>query len=171
MYSKNKRPSPSTVRGFTLIEVLIVLAVAGFILTVILIALPALQRNSRNYQRKHAAELLASGLEQYRTNYGSYPATDTEFDLLIENMPEITKGPIRIEYRDTSWSHSYWPEEDYVAIQYGHWCNNQGNGDNATDPIAGDHANISFYAVWTQLEPDGTDPEDRNTFCVDNYYQ
>lgn len=171
MHSKNKRLSPSTVRGFTLIEVLIVLAVAGFILTIILVAVPALQRNSRNYQRKHAVELIASGLEQHKTNYGDYPRTEAEFDQLVENMPEIKKGPIQIDYHAVFYSHAFWPEEDRVAVQYAHWCNVYGNGDNDTDAIAGDDSNASFYAVWVQLEPDGTEPENRNTFCVDNYYQ
>ena len=37
--------------GFTIIEVLIVLAIAGLILLVVFLAVPALQRNARNTQR------------------------------------------------------------------------------------------------------------------------
>jgi prepilin-type N-terminal cleavage/methylation domain-containing protein len=39
-------------KGFTIIEVLIVLAIAGLILLIVFLAVPALQRNSRNTQRK-----------------------------------------------------------------------------------------------------------------------
>ena len=39
--------------GFTIIEVLIVLAIAGLILLIVFLAIPALQRNSRNTQRKN----------------------------------------------------------------------------------------------------------------------
>lgn len=38
-------------KGFTIIEVLIVLAIAGLILLVVFLAVPALQRNARNTQR------------------------------------------------------------------------------------------------------------------------
>lgn len=38
--------------GFTIIEVLIVLAIAGLILLIVFLAVPALQRNSRNTQRR-----------------------------------------------------------------------------------------------------------------------
>jgi prepilin-type N-terminal cleavage/methylation domain-containing protein len=38
--------------GFTIIEVMIVLAIAGLILLIVFLAVPALQRSSRNSQRK-----------------------------------------------------------------------------------------------------------------------
>lgn len=45
---KNSKKS----EGFTIIEVMIVLAIAGLILLIVFLAVPALQRNSRNTQRK-----------------------------------------------------------------------------------------------------------------------
>jgi prepilin-type N-terminal cleavage/methylation domain-containing protein len=39
--------------GFTIIEVMIVLAIAGLIMLVVFLAVPALQRNSRNTQRNN----------------------------------------------------------------------------------------------------------------------
>jgi prepilin-type N-terminal cleavage/methylation domain-containing protein len=49
MLSKLKK---SDNKGFTIIEVMIVLAIAGLILLIVFLAVPALQRNSRNTQRK-----------------------------------------------------------------------------------------------------------------------
>jgi len=49
MLSKLKK---SKSEGFTIIEVMIVLAIAGLILLIVFLAVPALQRNSRNTQRK-----------------------------------------------------------------------------------------------------------------------
>lgn len=46
--------------GFTIIEVMIVLAIAGLILVVVLIAVPQLQRNQRNSARKADAARVAS---------------------------------------------------------------------------------------------------------------
>ena len=39
-------------KGFTIIEVLIVLAIAGLIMLIVFLAVPALQRNARNTNRK-----------------------------------------------------------------------------------------------------------------------
>ncbi len=45
-------------KGFTIIEVLIVLAIAGLIMLIVFLAVPALQRNSRNTQRANDAALV-----------------------------------------------------------------------------------------------------------------
>lgn len=63
-------------QGFTIIEVLIVLAIAGLIMLVVFLAVPALQRNSRNTRRKQdVAAILGSLSEWISNNNGSLPAT------------------------------------------------------------------------------------------------
>ncbi len=65
-------------KGFTIVEVLIVLAIAGVILATILLAVPALQRNSRNTQVKQAATALIAGAQEYASaNGGAAPASAT----------------------------------------------------------------------------------------------
>lgn len=60
--------------GFTIIEVLIVLAIAGLILLVVFLAVPALQRNARNTQRRTDAGNLLSAVSEYQANNnGSVP--------------------------------------------------------------------------------------------------
>lgn len=54
--------------GFTIIEVLIVLAIAGLILLIVFLAVPALQRNSRNTQAKSAAASVLSAVNEFSTN-------------------------------------------------------------------------------------------------------
>ncbi len=54
--------------GFTLIEVMIVLAIAGLILLVVFLAVPALQRNARNTQRREDAGNLLSAVSEYEAN-------------------------------------------------------------------------------------------------------
>lgn len=49
-------------KGFTIIEVLIVLAIAAVIMLVVFLAVPALQRNSRNSQRTNDASLISSAV-------------------------------------------------------------------------------------------------------------
>lgn len=66
---KNRKES-----GFTIIEVLIVLAIAGLIMLIVFLAVPALQRNSRNTTNKNDASTVASGISEYVSNNdGSYP--------------------------------------------------------------------------------------------------
>ena len=54
--------------GFTIIEVLIVLAIAGLILLIVFLAVPSLQRANRNNTRKKDAEYIATQRVQYNTD-------------------------------------------------------------------------------------------------------
>jgi type IV pilus assembly protein PilA len=61
-------------KGFTIIEVLIVLAIAGLILLVVFLAVPALQRNSRNTQAKSTAAAILGAVSEYvNNNSGGMP--------------------------------------------------------------------------------------------------
>ena len=64
--------------GFTIIEVLIVLAIAGLIILIVFLAVPALQRNSRNTQRQNDASGIVSSVNECLTNKnGVSSACDT----------------------------------------------------------------------------------------------
>ena len=77
--------------GFTIIEVLIVLAIAGLILLVVFLAVPALQRNAHNTTKKSdVAGLLGAMTEYVSNNNGSLPtATSSPFP----NSVKIGVGP------------------------------------------------------------------------------
>lgn len=63
-------------KGFTIIEVLIVLAIAAVIITIVLLAVPALQRNSRNTQRRNDVSAAIAAVSEYlNNNSGQYPAS------------------------------------------------------------------------------------------------
>lgn len=65
-------------RGFTIIEVLIVLAIAGLIMLIVFLAVPALNRNARNTQRRQdVAALLAMFSETLNNNNAAQPVTCT----------------------------------------------------------------------------------------------
>jgi prepilin-type N-terminal cleavage/methylation domain-containing protein len=74
-------------KGFTIVEVLIVLAIAGAILAAVLIAVPALQRSGRNSTIKTAAQQLVSGInENEAANNGKVPfAVAGTGDITITN--------------------------------------------------------------------------------------
>ncbi len=55
-------------KGFTIIEVLIVLAIAGLILLIVFLAVPALQRNSRNTSRRADVSAILAAVNEYVAN-------------------------------------------------------------------------------------------------------
>lgn len=66
MRSKLTRERPD--QGFTIIEVMIVLAIAGLILLIVFLAIPALQRNARNTQRSEDVGSLIGAFNEYIDN-------------------------------------------------------------------------------------------------------
>ena len=60
-------------KGFTIIEVVLVLAIAGLIFAMVFIALPALQRTQRNSQRKRNGERFYSAVQKYYANNRKLP--------------------------------------------------------------------------------------------------
>jgi prepilin-type N-terminal cleavage/methylation domain-containing protein len=64
-------------KGFTIIEVVLVLAIAGLIFLMVFIALPALQRNQRDTQRKNDLSRAQTAINNYQSNNrGALPGTD-----------------------------------------------------------------------------------------------
>jgi prepilin-type N-terminal cleavage/methylation domain-containing protein len=64
--------------GFTIIEVLIVLAIAGLILLIVFLAVPALQRNSRNTSRRNDVAVFLGAVSEFENNnQGALPSNLT----------------------------------------------------------------------------------------------
>ena len=62
--------------GFTIIEVVLVLAIAGLIFLMVFVALPALQRSQRDTQRRNDMARMATALTNWQTNHsGALPTT------------------------------------------------------------------------------------------------
>lgn len=63
--------------GFTIIEVMIVLAIAGLILLIVFLAVPALQRNQRNTARRTEAGRLGAAANEWKANNSGQAITST----------------------------------------------------------------------------------------------
>jgi prepilin-type N-terminal cleavage/methylation domain-containing protein len=83
-------------RGFTIIEVVLVLAIAGLIFLMVFLALPALQRLQRDHQRKQNLNALLDAYERCRSNNRGN----------CRNSGESATGMFSRLIRD------YFPEED-----------------------------------------------------------
>ena len=67
--------------GFTIIEVVLVLAIAGLIFLMVFIALPAMQRSQRDTQRRQDYSALSSAITSYITNNnGNLPKVGATLD-------------------------------------------------------------------------------------------
>ena len=97
----NYQTSPA----FTIIEVVLVLAIAGLIFLMVFIALPALQRNQRDTQRKNDIGRVLTALQSYQSNNrGSIP-TSWESQLTTPYLRldgDTFTDPSGINYRLTS---------------------------------------------------------------------
>jgi len=62
-------------KGFTLIEIVLVLAIAGLLLVIVFLAVSGAQKSRRDKQRKNDLSRIAAQLESYASNTnGCYPA-------------------------------------------------------------------------------------------------
>lgn len=70
-------------QGFSLIELMIVLAIAGLIISLVFVAASAAQRNSRDTTRRADTQKLATAIEQYASNHnGALPKDGAELNSL-----------------------------------------------------------------------------------------
>lgn len=66
-----KESNINSKEGFTIIEVVLVLAIAGLIFLMVFVALPALQRSQRDTQRRNDLSRVDTSLVQYQTNHAN----------------------------------------------------------------------------------------------------
>ena len=74
-----KKQNINNKKGFTIIEVVLVLAIAGLIFLMVFVALPALQRSQRDTQRRDDMARFLSQLNQYQSNNNGKVPSDTSF--------------------------------------------------------------------------------------------
>jgi prepilin-type N-terminal cleavage/methylation domain-containing protein len=83
-------------QGFTIIEVMIVLVIAAVILLIVFLAVPALQRNSRNTQRNNDASRVASLVNECLNNRNGVVAscaTAGNINWSAAEMGQLTTSP------------------------------------------------------------------------------
>jgi prepilin-type N-terminal cleavage/methylation domain-containing protein len=65
-----KKSTQRNQKGFTIIEVVLVLAIAALIFLIVFLAVPALQRNQRDTQRRSDIGRMLTQLQTYASNHG-----------------------------------------------------------------------------------------------------
>lgn len=148
-------------KGFTIIEVVLVLAIAALIFLMIFIALPALQRGQRDTQRRSDVGTFVSQLSSYATNNsGKVPASADELTTFKNNYLKW-KADNTGEFNDPKTGNGYTISYTNVApttegqISYidKYKCNGE--------TVVADATNTRVAAVMVKLEGAGV-------FCKDN---
>lgn len=127
--------------GFTIIEVLIVLAIAGLIMLIVFLAVPALQRNSRNTQRKNDVSSLIGAAQEYVNNNGGKMPTD------VANVTDNAKLGFYNNAGDVVLGTG--TDKDKVYLQKGYKC----NGNAATTSGASSRNLAAVFYIETSGDP------------------
>lgn len=141
--------------GFTIIEVLIVLAIAGLILLIVFLAVPALERNARNTERKNDVSSILSAISEYESNNdGQLPAASGDFSTEFSGeKPKLgyytTSANVYFNYSATALTTA--PGDpgspDKVAIYNGAVCNPANSAASVTGASA--RSVIALYDIET----------------------
>ena len=79
-------------KGFTIIEVALVLAVAALIFLVVFLAVPALQRNQRNDARRRDIAFVVQAVTAYVSSNNRLPGTNPDTNLTISVPTTVDTG-------------------------------------------------------------------------------
>jgi prepilin-type N-terminal cleavage/methylation domain-containing protein len=88
--------------GFTIVEVMIVLAIGALILLVVLMAVPALNRNKRNTQRKEDVSAILGALNEYGVNNGGALPPDASAITSLANLSFYTASDVNYAISPTA---------------------------------------------------------------------
>jgi prepilin-type N-terminal cleavage/methylation domain-containing protein len=176
--------------GFTIIEVLIVLAIAALILLIVFLAVPRAQSNLRNYDRKHYANFLHAQMIQYESDHGRYPTTEAEACAFLKSYSSENGAPVvdcttgfdddahltatvrgyTIAYFNNDVPHDYIPPVDEFDIALSHWCNtdparfNEDPSHLITNGNSWPYDRLFIrFVIWTSLE------RSSSAYCLDDY--
>lgn len=163
-------------RGFTIIEVMIVLAIAGLIMVIVFIAVPQLQSNARDTRRRDLVSRVKAEMETYANNNGGiYPLnpTGSGTGTVTDFYTRYINGKVDIKDPGSGNDIGVGTGGNYVAysstvtlpanpgdfqVVRGAKCN--GEGVQASGTNTG--TNTRVFAVLIGLDRAGT------RFCVDN---
>lgn len=133
-------------KGFTIIEVVLVLAIAALIFLMVFIALPALQRNQRDQARKEVIGKVSSAITTYQSNKrGNQPTKGSDLSGYVDGTAadgvKSDNGTVTGSSNDTLVDNNYLviisnfgasatgaADTNVVQVLTGAKCNDNGDG-------------------------------------------
>jgi prepilin-type N-terminal cleavage/methylation domain-containing protein len=134
--------------GFTIIEVLVVLAIAGLILLIVFEAIPALTRNSQNNQRRQDVSAILQGVSRYELNNSANFPLSVATALQYTQLTYYTAANVTLHGQTSPAQASVGPETsvDKVDVYNYEQCNASNPGVATTQ--GSDYSDIvALYAV------------------------
>jgi len=149
-------------KGFTIIEVMIVLAIAGLILVVVLVAVPQLQRSQRDSNRENIVSRVSTEVSNYASNnngrlpFQSSTTVDDFEDRYLDGEVDIANPQTGNDYSvDIADQVTDPPTEDQILVYPGGSC----SGESVTGSLSGTSRQ---YAMRVAFEAGDV------FFCIDN---
>lgn len=167
-------PHKQQSKGFTIIEVVLVLAIAGLIFLMVFVALPSLQRGQRDAQRKNDVTRINSQMEAYKSsNRNDIPSETKMIASSTGFVTRYLKGSGSVagdEYKDPSTGEGYTintgetePSQGQINYQVGRICGEDGAAVASVGSGSSlERATARNYVLRIHLENQGS------PYCVDN---
>lgn len=89
--SRLNRPATSFQRGFTLIELMVVIVIIGLLATVVVVNVLPTQDTAMTEKARADVALLEQALEMYRLDNLSYPSIDEGLEALMIAPPSLSR--------------------------------------------------------------------------------
>ena len=157
------------IKGFTIIEVVLVLAIAGLIFLMVFIALPALQAGQRDQARKSDVTNVAAAVNSFSSsNRGTAPTTtqlNTQIGSNISNnsvkvLVNTAKGAqtlAKVDGSATTGTATKGVQDGLIVVTFGTKCGTSGASQELTAGTA------RQYTTVTKLEGGAG-----NAFCLES---
>jgi prepilin-type N-terminal cleavage/methylation domain-containing protein len=84
--------------GFTLVELLAVIAIIGILATALVPAIGAVRRKAKAATAQSAFTQWANGIVRYKTTYGFYPNIGTSYDTTKDSLHLLESGTIGLNF-------------------------------------------------------------------------
>ena len=151
-------------KGFTIIEVVLVLAIAGLIFAMVFIALPALQRSQRDHSRENDASVVAAAITKWNSaNRNSGTFNEESLRKYVDKLDQYDKSS---ELKVATPGASMSVASNEIKVMRGKKCPSSTPAPSADDP-----ANITLQngssrnaAVVVLLENNGSQ---KQLYCQD----
>jgi len=145
-------------KGFTIIEVVLVLAIAGLIFLMVFIALPALQSGQRDTSRKNDVGAVATAVSNYTANNrGDFPSTGTLASYASDISTNSTAPTV------VSFSAAVPIAQSQIKVVQAAKCSSTGKANNGTASQKLTAGTKNQFVVITYLESGGG-----TSFCQDS---